>query len=314
MAIPKPEQYGYDLEQALQSVVEVKSTVPEDAFSAKTLGTERLGNGVLIRKDGLVLTIGYLITEADSLWLTLADGQVVPGHVMAHDQETGFGLVQALAKLDLPALELGSSAECMVGDLVVVGGAGGLNRSVAATVIAKQEFTGYWEYALDEAVFTAPAHPHWGGTALIGPKGDLLGIGSLQLQQTLRNGQTEEINMMVPIDLLKPIYEDMLKLGRPNRPARPWLGVYATEVGNRVVIAGTSKRGPARRANIRTGDIVLGVADQEVRSAGGFFRQIWSLGTAGVDVPLLIYRDGQTFEVTVQSDDRRSYLKGPTMH
>lgn len=314
MAIPKPKQYGYDLEQALRSVVEVKSTVPEDAFSAKTLGTERLGNGVLIRKDGLVLTIGYLITEADSLWLTLADGQVVPGHVMAHDQETGFGLVQALAKLELPALELGSSAGCMVGDLVVVGGAGGLSQSVAGTVIAKQEFTGYWEYALDEALFTAPAHPHWGGTALIGPTGDLLGIGSLQLQQTLRNGQTEEVNMMVPIDLLKPIYEDMLKLGRPDRPARPWLGVYATEVGNRVVIAGTSKRGPARRANIRTGDIVLGVADQEVRSAGGFFRQVWSLGIAGVDVPLLIYRDGQTFEVTVQSDDRRSYLKGPTMH
>ncbi|MFM1816984.1 MAG: hypothetical protein RLZ98_3679 [Pseudomonadota bacterium] len=314
MKNPRLEDYDFDLEHALQAVVEVKSTVPEDAFSAKTLGTERLGNGVLVRADGLVLTIGYLVTEASSIWLTLADGQVIPGHVMAHDQETGFALVQALARLDLPALEFGNSAGTNIGDSVVVGGAGGIVHSVAATVIAKQEFTGYWEYALDEAIFTAPAHPHWGGTALIGPDGDLLGIGSLQMQQTLKDGSTEEINMMVPIDLLKPVLDDLLVLGRPNKPARPWLGVYATEVGNRVVIAGTSQRGPARRANIKTGDIVLGVGDQEVRSAGVFFRQVWSLGDAGVEVPLLIYRDGQTFEVTVQSDDRRSYLKGPTVH
>lgn len=314
MINPKPESYGYDLKDTLRSVVEVKSTVPEDAFSAQTLGRERLGNGVIIEKSGLVLTIGYLVTEADSIWLTLAGGEVVPGHVMAHDQESGFSLVQALSRIEMPAIRLGSSSKTAVGDPVVIGSAGGISHSLAATIIAKQEFTGYWEYALDEAIFTSPAHPHWGGTALIGPAGDLLGIGSLQLQQTRRDGRTEDINMMVPIDLLKPILEDMRKLGRPNRPPRPWLGVYATEVGNRVVIAGISKRGPAKRADIRTGDIVLGVADQEVHSTNNFFRQVWSLGTAGVEVPLLIHRDGKTFEVIVQSGDRRAYLKGPTVH
>ncbi len=314
MAIPKPEHYDYDLIAALEAVVEVKSTVPRDAFSAKTLGVERLGHGVLIRSDGLVLTIGYLITEAETIWLTLSDGRVVPGHVVAQDQETGFGLVQALARVDLPVLELGMSQDCEVGDQVVVGGSGGLDHAISATIIAKQEFTGYWEYALDEAIFTAPAHPHWGGTALIGSGGELLGIGSLQLQQTLRDGSNEDINMIVPIDLLKPIFDDLLTLGRPNRPPRPWLGVFATEVGNRVVIAGTSQRGPARQANVKTGDIILGVGDQEVRTAGVFFREVWSLGEAGVEVPLLIYRDGQTFEITVVSADRRRYLKGPTVH
>ena len=157
--------------------------VPSDAFTAETLGTERAGNGVLIRGDGLVLTIGYLITEAETVWISHSGGRAVPGHVLGYDQETGFGLVQALARLDLPALSLGSSKNAEIGERVVVGGAGGRQRAVAARIIAKQEFAGYWEYVLDEAIFTAPAHPNWGGTAVIGPAGDLIGVGSLQIQQ-----------------------------------------------------------------------------------------------------------------------------------
>src|SRR5579864_2053547 len=159
---PRPEDYAYDLDQALSAVVAVRSIIPGDAFSAETLGTERAGNGVLIRKDGLVLTIGYLITEAETIWLTLSDGRAVPGHVLGYDQETGFGLVQALARLDVPALEIGQSCAASIGERVVVAGAGGRARSVAARIVAKQEFAGYWEYVLDEAIFTAPAHPNWG--------------------------------------------------------------------------------------------------------------------------------------------------------
>ncbi len=218
-----------------------------DAFTAETLGTERAGNGVIIRGNGLVLTIGYLITEADTIWLTLNDGRSVPGHVLGYDQETGFGLVQALAKLDMPALEFGQSAAASIGERVVVGGAGGRQHSVAARIVAKQEFAGYWEYVLDEAIFTAPAHPNWGGTALIGPAGDLLGIGSLQLQQAAEKGPAQNINMIVPIDLLKPIFDDLLKFGRRNAPPRPWLGLYATEVENRLVIVGLADRGPAKK-------------------------------------------------------------------
>src|SRR5271169_3647248 len=215
-AQPKPEDYGYDLDQALNSVVGLRATVPADAFTADTLGTERAGNGVFIRGNGLVLTIGYLITEAETVWLNLNDGRSVPGHVLGYDQETGFGLVQALAKLDMPGLEIGQSAAASIGERVVVAGAGGRQRSVAARIVAKQEFAGYWEYVLDEAIFTAPAHPNWGGTAMIGAAGNLLGIGSLQVQQAREGGKAEHLNMVVPINLLKPILDDLLTLGRPN--------------------------------------------------------------------------------------------------
>src|SRR5438067_3572554 len=270
---PKPQDYGYDLDRALASLVGISSVVPADAFSAETLGTERAGNGVLIREDGVVLTIGYLITEAEQVWLTFSDGRAVPGHVLGYDQETGFGLVQALARVDLPALSLGRSSDARVGERVVVGGAGGRHRSVAARIAARQEFAGYWEYVLDEAIFTAPAHPNWGGTAVVGPNGALLGIGSLQLEQPREQG-TEHLNMVVPIDLLKPILEDLLTLGMRNRPPRPWLGLYATEVNDKCVVVGLSSRGPARKADLRTGDVVLAVAGAEVNGLAGLFRGI----------------------------------------
>ena len=311
---PKPEDYGYDLDHALSSVVALRAIVPQDAFTAETLGTERAGNGVFIRGNGLVLTVGYLITEADTIWITLNDGRSVPGHVLGYDQETGFGLVQALAKLEVPALEIGESASAAIGEPVVVGGAGGRQRSVAASIVAKQEFAGYWEYVLDEAIFTSPSHPNWGGTALIGPAGDLIGIGSLQLQQAAERGKAENINMIVPIDLLKPIVDDLLKFGRRNMPPRPWLGLYATEVENRLVIVGLADRGPAKKADIRTGDIVLSVGGKDVNDLAGFFRGIWAQGQAGVDVPITVYRDGETMEMRVKSSERNRFLKGPSLH
>jgi S1-C subfamily serine protease len=311
---PKPEDYGYDLDHALSSVVALRAIVPQDAFTAETLGTERAGNGVFIRGNGLVLTVGYLITEADTIWITLNDGRSVPGHVLGYDQETGFGLVQALAKLEVPALEIGESASAAIGEPVVVGGAGGRQRSVAANIVAKQEFAGYWEYVLDEAIFTSPSHPNWGGTALIGPAGDLIGIGSLQLQQAAEKGKAENINMIVPIDLLKPIVDDLLKFGRRNMPPRPWLGLYATEVENRLVIVGLADRGPAKKADIRTGDIVLSVGGKDVNDLAGFFRGIWAQGQAGVDVPITVYRDGETMEMRVKSSERNRFLKGPSLH
>jgi S1-C subfamily serine protease len=310
---PKPENYTYDLDQALNAMVGLRAIVPADAFTAETLGTERTGNGVLIR-DGVVLTIGYLITEADTVWLHLADGRAVPGHVLAYDQETGFGLVQALARLALPALPIGSSKAAKVGDAVVVAGAGGRKHSIVARIAAKQEFAGNWEYVLDEAIFTTPAHPFWGGTAMIGKNGELLGIGSLQVQQVRDSGQPEPLNMIVPIDILKPILDDLLTMGRPNHPPRPWLGLNATEIDDKVVVARVSNGGPARRANLRTGDVVLAVGGTEVRELAGFFRKVWSLGRAGVEVPLTIFRDGRTFEARVTSGDRNRFLKGPSLH
>jgi len=320
---PKREDYEYELDEVLGAMVGIRALVPPDAFTADILGTERVGHGALIRKDGLVLTVGYLITEAETIWLSLSGGRTVPGHVLGYDQETGFGLVQALAHLDEPTLPLGQSSEVEVGMPVVVAGSGGRSRSVVANVIAKQEYAGYWEYLLEEAIYTAPAHPFWGGTALIGPSGELLGIGSLQIQAVsadperplpLRSRQSDDANMIVPIDLLKPILNDLATIGRPNRPARPLLGLSATEIGSSVALLGAADRGPAELAGLREGDIVLAVAGGAVPSLAELFRRVWALGEAGVAVPLTINREGRTFEVTVRSTDRRSLLKGPVLH
>ncbi|MFZ1103621.1 MAG: S1C family serine protease [Hyphomicrobiaceae bacterium] len=314
---PKPEDYEYELDEALGAVVGLRALVPSDAFTAEILGTERVGHGALIRNDGIILTIGYLITEAETVWISLSGGRTVPGHVLGYDQETGFGLVQALAHLDEPVLPLGRSGKAEVGMRVVVAGAGGRSRSVAARIIAKQEYAGYWEYLLEEAIYTAPAHPFWGGTALIGPAGDLLGIGSLQIQASSSGAgrrEADEANMIVPIDLVKPILDDLTTIGRPSRPARPWLGLYATEIGSSVALLGVAARGPAHEAGLREGDIVLATGGSTVSSLAGLFRRIWALGDAGVTVPLTINREGRTFEVGLRSTDRRSLLKGPVLH
>jgi S1-C subfamily serine protease len=293
-------------------VVGLHSIIPPDGFTAETLGAERAGNGVLI-DDGLVLTIGYLITEAATVWLHLGDGRVVEGHALALDQETGFGLVQALGPIDLPMLPIGSSRAAEIGERVVIGGAGGRTRSLAGRIAAKQEFAGYWEYVLNEAIFTSPAHPNWGGTALISPQGELIGIGSLQLERA-REGKNEHLNMVVPIDLLPPILDDLRKFGRVNKPPRPWLGLYSTEIEDKIVAVGIAPKGPAARAELKTGDVILAVKGENVSSLAAFYRKVWSLGQAGVEVPLTLYREGVTFDVRVNSSDRQKFLKAPRMH
>lgn len=313
-AQPKAEEFSFDLDRTLTAVVGLTSTVPSDAFTAETLGTERAGNAVLISDRGVVLTIGYLITEASSIWLTLHDGRVVPGDVLGYDAESGFGLVQALGRVGIPPLPIGSSADAKLGDRVLVAGAGGRQRSVSARIVAKQEFAGYWEYLLDEAIFTSPPHPHWGGTAVLGAAGELIGIGSLQLQQDREKDRTENLNMVVPIDLLKPVLQDVLQAGAPRRPVRPWLGVYATEVEGQVVIAGLADRSPADAAGLQVGDVIVAAAGAEIDSLAAMYRQVWSLGHAGVEVPLRVHRAGRIYDLTLTSTDRSRLLKKKVLH
>jgi S1-C subfamily serine protease len=208
---PDPSDYSFDLERALKGVVNLKSYIPADASTANSLGTERAGSGVMIKSAGLIVTIGYLITEAETLWITSNDGQAVPGHALAQDQESGFGLVQALGKLDVPALELGDSDLLKVGDQAVFAAGGGRHHSIETRVVGRQEFAGYWEYVLDDALFTAPAHPLWGGCGLIGTGGKLMGIGSLILQQGDGKGRRLDMNMVVPIGLPVPGWASMPK-------------------------------------------------------------------------------------------------------
>lgn len=311
---PANGDYAYDLDHILNSVVAVSARIPSDAFTAETLGTERAGNGVLISERGIVVTIGYLISEAEEVWIRANDGQIYPGHVLAYDQETGFGLVQLLAHVNLPAAKIGDSTTAEVGDAVLVAGAGGRARSVAAHIVARQEFAGYWEYVLDDAFFTAPAHPNWGGTGMFNESGELIGIGSLHLEQGAEDDESGHINMIVPTAHLTPILDDLIKFGKRKGAPQPWLGLYATELDDHIVVVGRSQRGPARRANLRNGDVVAAVGGHQVTTLASLYRLIQAQGDAGAIVPLTIVRDGKTLQIDVKSDDRTRMFRAPKLH
>ncbi len=312
---PRPQDTSFDLEAVLHGVVLLRAEIPDDAYTAGVLGTERVGHGVVIHVDGrdLVLTIGYLITEATSIWLTTHDGRAIEGYPLAYDQVTGFGLVLPLGRLGCPPLQRGSAAPLSIGDRVYVIGHGGAAHSLVARLIARREFAGYWEYLLDEALFTAPPHPLWGGTALVDTAGRLVGVGSL-LTQEAGTAETFDANMFVPIDLAEPILGEMLQLGRPARPPRPWLGLYAAEQDDHIVIAGLSHDAPAHRAGLKPGDVVLAVAGQKVDSLPDFFRAIWRLGPSGCTVPLEVRRDGEALRIDVHSASRDDFLQKPRAH
>lgn len=315
---PDPDDCSYDLDAVLRCVVNLRVNVPDDAFTADTLGTERVGSGVVIRMpggpDGLVLTIGYLITEAETVWLITADGRAVPGHALAYDQATGFGLVASLGKLGVAGLELGDSDALGMGTAVIMAAGGGRARAIEAKVVARQEFVGYWEYLLDEAIFTAPAHPFWSGAALIGPDGKLVGTGSLILQQGDQSGQRADMNMVVPINLLRPILDKMLATGSSGQPARPWLGLFVMESEDGPVIGGMADGGPADRAGLRAGDHITGIGDEPVSEVGTLWRHVWSAGGPGVQVKLQVTRDDNEITVRVTTADRTKFLRTPLMH
>ncbi|MDX1484306.1 MAG: S1C family serine protease [Alphaproteobacteria bacterium] len=311
---PNPENYQFDLEEKLRSVVGLRATVPADAHSAERLGTERAGSGCVISAEGLVVTVGYLVTEAESTWLVSSEGRVIPADVVGRDTETGFALVQALEPLDVEPFRLGRSSDIAVGERVVVAGAGGIESAVDARVVAKQEFAGYWEYLLDEAIYTTPPHPHWAGTALISGDGGLVGVGSLFVQQVTRSNTPIDVNMMIPIDLLPPIIDDLVRFGAVNRPSRPWIGMQAAEFGDNLVVVGLTDNGPAEAADIRVGDVIIGVGSKPVESLGDLFRRMWELGEAGVKVPLNIFRNGEQLEIGIKSEDRSRNYKSPKLH
>ncbi|MEO1264381.1 MAG: S1C family serine protease, partial [Pseudomonadota bacterium] len=211
-------------------------------------------------------------------------------------------------------LNMGSSERAKVGDHIVIAGHGGPAEAISARLVAKQEFCGYWEYMLDEALFTAPAHQNWGGTAVLDADGDLIGVGSLQIQDAEVNGKSQDINMVVPIDLLKPILDDLRTTGQANRAARPWLGLYATETDNHVVALGVSDRGPAELAGLQAGDVIVAVGAKEVSTLAEFYAAVWSTGDAGTDVMLSIMRDGRMRQIIIVSADRAQLLKRPRVH
>ncbi|HEX9770221.1 MAG TPA: S1C family serine protease [Kiloniellales bacterium] len=297
----------------LESVVAIRATIPADARTADSLGTEREGSGVVIGPDGLVLTIGYLILEAISTEITLQDQRVVPAEVVAYDYETGFGLLRPLADTGLPAIELGESAGLQQDNPVLVASFAAADTetpaATAAHVVSRREFAGYWEYLLPDAIFTAPPHLSFGGAALIGQDGRLLGIGSLFVSDAASTGVRMAGNMFVPIDALKPILDDLRAHGQSRSPRRPWLGLYTGEVRGHLFVHRVAPGGPAAAAGLRANDVILEVDGGPVAGMADFYKRVWALGGPGVEVPITVLSGGRVQDMAIIAGDRYDYLK-----
>ena len=303
-----------DTERFFQSIVKVRARAVPNARSSATLGQEREGSGVVIDNDGLVLTIGYLIVEADEVSIVDSKGRALPARVVGYDHATGLGLVRAVVALRAAPIPFGESGKLADREPVMVVNHAGADDVTLAYVVAKRQFTGNWEYLLDQAIFTSPPTLNWSGAALISKELKLVGIGSLIVREATTDGTTLPGNMFVPIDTLKPILADLVRAGRRAGPARPWLGVSADEVQGRLMVSRVSPDGPGDQAGIKIGDIILGVGGDSVRSQAEFYRKVWGQGGAGADIPLRVLQGVDIKELAVHSMDRVEYFRPKTIY
>ncbi len=311
---PDPDNCSAQVLRALDSIVSVRTRVPETAMTADTLGIEREGHGIVINEQGLVLTIGYIVTEANSVWLVDHQDRTIQGYVVAYDQQSGFGLVQALGKISLPPVALGKSRELKVGNKMLLAGCGGVEQAQQTQVTGINEFAGYWEYLIDAAIYTAPAHPFWSGAALIGEDGKLYGVGSLVLQTEYEDNSVKSANMVIPIDLLPPILDELMQFGKRNAPARPWVGWFTQEAPGGLSIVGLSDNGPAEVAGLVAGDLIKAIDGSKVSTLAGLFRAVWSAGDAGVDISVVVERAGSLQSIVISTVDRNALLYSETVH
>ncbi len=310
LGLPAPAQdkVEIDADAVLSAVVKVRAKIIPNARSLATLGPQREGTGVLVR-DQYVLTIGYLVIEAETIEVSSAEGRTVPATLAGYDHASGFGLLRLIAPLQGKPLPLGDSSALAERDPVLIATHGGKEGVSAAYVVSRRPFSGSWEYLLDAAIYTYPPVSNWSGAALIGAKGELLGLGSLIVADAMTPGTQSPGNMFVPIDLLKPILGDLVDKGRAAGPVRPWLGVNTEELRGRLFVSRVSPEGPADRAGLRPGDILIGVGGEDVSSLADFYRKVWARGAAGAEVPVKVLQGTQVREVTVRSIDRVEYFR-----
>jgi S1-C subfamily serine protease len=302
-----------DAEKIFGAIVKVTVHAVPGARSSASLGSEREGSGVVIGDNGLILTIGYLIVEAEDVTVVDSKGRSLAAQVVGYDHATGFGLLRTIAPLDAKPVTLGDSTKAAEREPVMIASSGDDNVAFAY-IVSKRAFAGNWEYALDQAIYTSPPTLNWSGAGLFDRDGKLLGVGSLIVRDATDEEPRIPGNMFVPIDLLKPILADLVSAGRRAGPARPWLGVSADEVQGRLVVTRVSPDGPADRAGVKAGDIILGVAGEGVRTQPEFYRKVWNRGGAGTAIPLKLLQGVDVNEIPVVSIDRVEYFKPRTTH
>jgi len=295
-------------EDTLKAVVGVSAKIQKDARSAESLGLQRSGSGALVR-DGYVLTIGYLVIEAEAIQVTGADGRTLPATLAGYDHASGFALLKVIGSLAAKPFALGDSQALAEREPAMAVSASGRDAPALVYVVSRRPFSGNWEYLLDSAIFTYPPVMDWSGAPLIGAKGELLGLGSLIVPDAGAAGTQSPGNMFVPIDLLKPILEDLIAKGRRSGAARPWLGLNADEVRGRLIVGRVSPDGPAARAGLKSGDIVLAIGADEVTTLAEFYRKLWGRGPAGSEVPLKVLQGARVAEIKVRSIDRVEYFR-----
>ena len=312
---PAPDaKAGPDAEKIFRAVVKVKTRAVPDARSEKSLGSEREGTGILISSDGLILTIGYLIVEADDVQIVDHRGRTLPATIVAYDHASGFGLLRSILPVDGPPIALGASSGLAERDPVMIATGEGVADVAFAWIVSKRAFSGSWEYMLDEALWTSPPIANWSGAALIDREGKLVGIGSLIVRDATGDDSRLPGNVFVPIDLLKAILPDLVAEGHRKGPVRPWLGVAADEVQGRLVVSRVSPGGPADEAGMEVGDIILGVGGESVRTQSEFYRKVWTGRSAGAAIPLRVLQGADVREVSVKSIDRVDYFKPRTVY
>ena len=294
---------------ALDNVVKLKITALSDARSARTLGREREGSGVLLADSGLVLTIGYLILEAENIQMTDRTGRVISGTVAAYDHASGFGLVKPAASLGTKGIVLGTSGDVSEYDKLMFATHGGKDNASLATVASKRRFAGYWEYLIDDAIFTVPQRGDHSGAALINRDGKLIGIGSLVVADAATPNRRFPGNMFVPVDLLKPILSELTRTGRSKESMRPWIGMSTQEVDGRLHVIRVQEDTPAARAGLKPGDIVLSIKGEAVKTLEAFYHKLWSGGSAGDAIPLKVLQGSEVREIEVRSIDRNEYMR-----
>lgn len=306
LAADAPQQRAPVSVDAL-SVVKVTAQAGADARSNRTLGRDRQGTGVVIGSDGLVMTIGYLITEAEKVELSTTDGKVFPAAVVGYDHVTGLGLLKSLVPLPVKPVDLGQSAASAERDMVLIVGFDGV---APAYIVSKRPFVGYWEYLLDEAIYTAPATVNWQGAALLSREGKLLGIGSLVVGNAMgSHAQQVPGNLFVPIDVMKPVLGDFIANGRSTAKPRPWIGISTQEVQGNLIVTRVSPESPADEAGLKAGDIIVGLGGQALKGQADFYTRMWKSGEAGVVLTVDVLKGNKVENYQIKSSDRNRYFR-----